>query len=374
MRVIMGSSYGYWGELNYDALLSPPTNGRGAQIGGGETAMMMSALEWARAGHEVFLFAQCKPGRQHGVDMLSTEMFVDFVTSVDADVMIAWDHPHAFRFADRCEAHVLAFQLNHAQVGVFSHVVDEYWHPSQWHRDRFVKEWPEIDERKTAVLMTNGVDPERYAQAAAQIMKVPGRVAYTSSPDRGLHHLLRIWPAIKQQVPQAELHVYYDVERWLQNDADMKVAGMHNVTRERAELIRPYFMDPTHGIVFKGGVSKWELASAQVSAPVLCYPCDPVAPTEGFSMTVLEGITAGCDVLTTNADALGELWSGRPGVTVLPLPVHDDVWADALVATLRRSLEPSAEYVIRNPVDFTWKAVVGRQIARVGSVLYGNHS
>lgn len=34
-------------------------------------------------------------------------------------------------------------------------------------------------------------------------------VLYTSSYDRGLEHLLKIWPEVKQEVPDAQLHIFY---------------------------------------------------------------------------------------------------------------------------------------------------------------------
>lgn len=34
-------------------------------------------------------------------------------------------------------------------------------------------------------------------------------VIYTSSYDRGLEHLLKMWPEIKKAVPDAELHIFY---------------------------------------------------------------------------------------------------------------------------------------------------------------------
>jgi glycosyltransferase involved in cell wall biosynthesis len=34
-------------------------------------------------------------------------------------------------------------------------------------------------------------------------------VIYTSSYDRGLEHLLKMWPEIKKEVPDAELHIFY---------------------------------------------------------------------------------------------------------------------------------------------------------------------
>ena len=35
------------------------------------------------------------------------------------------------------------------------------------------------------------------------------RVIYTSSYDRGLQHLLEMWPDVKKKVPEAELHIFY---------------------------------------------------------------------------------------------------------------------------------------------------------------------
>lgn len=40
-------------------------------------------------------------------------------------------------------------------------------------------------------------------------MRNKHRIIYTSSADRGLEHLLKMWPAIKKAVPQATLHNFY---------------------------------------------------------------------------------------------------------------------------------------------------------------------
>ena len=37
----------------------------------------------------------------------------------------------------------------------------------------------------------------------------PHTVFYGSSYDRGLEHLLKIWPDVKKEIPDAELHIYY---------------------------------------------------------------------------------------------------------------------------------------------------------------------
>lgn len=35
------------------------------------------------------------------------------------------------------------------------------------------------------------------------------KIIYTSSPDRGLEHLLKMWPDVKKAVPEAELYIAY---------------------------------------------------------------------------------------------------------------------------------------------------------------------
>lgn len=40
-------------------------------------------------------------------------------------------------------------------------------------------------------------------------MNNPNKVIYGSSYDRGLEHLLKMWPDVKSAVPKAELHIFY---------------------------------------------------------------------------------------------------------------------------------------------------------------------
>jgi glycosyltransferase involved in cell wall biosynthesis len=251
---------------------------------------------------------------------------------MDFDVFISWDNAHLFRFADRAKVRVLAFQLNDPEVGVFDWMVDLYMHPSQWHADRFTVTQPFVAKNKQTVRITNGVDYTRYLQPYA---REPKRVIYSSSPDRGLHHLLRIWPRIVEAVPDATLHVFYDMSKWLSLEENISKNGGATVTSERAHILTEQIAQLPPSVTLHGGVGQGRLAIEQLKSCVMVYPCDPVRPTEGFSMTVLEGITAGLNVVTSNADAFPELWYDSPGVTMLPLPVDDDKWVEATVSALR---------------------------------------
>jgi glycosyltransferase involved in cell wall biosynthesis len=280
------------------------------------------------------------------------------VTQIEHDVLVAWDASWAFRFRDKAKARVLAFQLNDAQVGVYDWVIDKYFHPSQWHAKRFKELYPEITEEKQIAKVTNGIDFDRYTKPTFEPRKW-NRIVYSSSPDRGLHHLLRLWPKVTAKVPEAELHVFYDLDKWLELDA---VLGAASPTHDRADVVRAAVTNPPPNVTFRGGVGQGQLSAEHVQSAILAYPCDPVAPTEGFSMTVLEGIVAGCEVIISDADAFPELWQNAPGVTMLPLPVDDDLWASVLADKMSNGNE---ERELRVRPNMSWKSIARRWVTEL---------
>ena len=346
MRIFVASSYGWWGDFSPNDIVEG-----NRQVGGGETAMVNISKELAGLGHEVFVFYATRSGQFDGVDYLSPDLFVPMVTQIEHDILVAWDASWAFRFRDRAKARVLAFQLNDAQIGVYDWVIDKYFHPSQWHADRFRELYPEITEDKQLAQVTNGIDFNRYTEQSFEPRKW-NRIVYSSSPDRGLHHLLRIWPRIVDKVPEAELHIFYDLEKWLELDA---IIGDRSPTHDRANAVRVAVNDPPKNVVFRGGIGQGQLSAEHVKSSILAYPCDPVSPTEGFSMTVLEGIVAGCDVVISDADAFPELWGNAPGVTMLPLPFDDDLWTSVLVEKMQNGNGVEQELRIRP--NMSWKSI-----------------
>jgi len=352
MRFFIVSGYGYWGNIDPEELLAGER-----QVGGGETAMLNISKELAALGHEVVLFYDvARFGKFSGVDYLPLSMYIPMACNMDHDVLVSWDAPFALRYNDRATKRVLAIQLNDAFIGPFDWTIDYYFHPSRWHAQRFWGLYPEMTRDKSFWGLTNGIDYGRYVELD-NVPRNSKRVIYSSSPDRGLHHLLRIWPRVALEVPEAELHVFYDAQKWLDNDAQVVAAGGTTVTSERAAAIREYLKRPPRSVYFHGGVGQSVLAIEQMKSGIMAYPCDPVRPTEGFSMSVLEGITAGCEVITTDADALNELWASAPGVTILPLPFDDEVWASTLISKLRNG-GPADRIRVRS--DLTWTALARR--------------
>jgi glycosyltransferase involved in cell wall biosynthesis len=180
-----------------------------------------------------------------------------------------------------------------------------------------------------------GCDPERYEGFS----KVPGRVVYCSSPDRGLHWLLQEWPAIKRAVPHAHLRIFYRLQKWID---DLKAAQQpdgsvfHSVQAlfDRAVYIEEALRrmsDPKWGITVCDSVSRATIEREMAEAEVLAYPCDTTTWSEGFSCTTLEGCAARACPVIFDCDALGDIY-GDAAAVVACGDIND--WRKTVVSAL----------------------------------------
>ena len=83
-------------------------------------------------------------------------------------------------------------------------------------------------------------------------------------------------------------------------------------------------------------------------------------------MTCLEAVTAGLSLITTDADALGELWADAPGVTILPLPIDEDVW----VSTIINALTTEIDRTPRVPMQYTWGTIAQHWQKELTEMIY----
>jgi len=363
MRIaIWAGNYSYWPSVRPDNL----SKADAPQMGGSEAAALFIAAELANQGHHVLMGAKVGYPIRDGLSVCPVDMFPAGIQAETYDVLASWDDPYLFRFAlPHIPIKVICYQLNASVVGVLSHVIDAYFHPSQWHANRFSSLF-DVPKGKQYVGLTNGT--------AVVTVDAPARgdhVVWASSPDRGLHHLLRMWPRIREQVPSAELHIYYDMDRWLARVTDLMQLGHTLITTAHAIEVKKYLtplLQEGGGVTYHGGVSRARVNIAMLQAKVLAYPCDPVAPTEGFSMTTLEGWAAGCQVVVSDADALQELWGHRDGVTCLPLPIADDLWVDQVVKALQADTKPGQREV---PRELTWPYIAQKWVEVFDDLLAG---
>lgn len=182
-----------------------------------------------------------------------------------------------------------------------------------------------------------GCDPPELGK----VEKVPGRVIYTSSPDRGLHWLLQEWPAIRKAVPHAHLKIFYRLEPWLKQWETTGYYAPIERLRRRALYIGDALRRlQGHGVEVVDSVSRNQIQREMLEAEVMAYPCDPVRWTEGFSCSILEGCAAQACPVVMWADALGPLYGAHIPVT----PKGDlEQWRETVIKCLR---DPAHRFVV----------------------------
>jgi glycosyltransferase involved in cell wall biosynthesis len=322
---------------------------------GSELSWFMYGFELSRLGHDVSFVVQ-KPNH---VDVVGpSPRFEDYYLPVldiaasepaDFDVVYAWNEPDLLRGVPARCVRACNQQLNdfgYCKLG-FEANVDLFTGPSDWHVAR-CKTQTICSERWQMV--PNGCDPDQYAAGCdapghESGCKAKGRVVYASSPDRGLHLLLQAWPAIRKATG-AHLRIFYgDLPGWIKQfegveqhqERDFVELGCRaryvKKVLERADAL---------GIEVMNAVSRTRMARELSEAEVLAYPCDTFIPTEGFSVTTMEGCASGALPITTEVDALGSIYSGWTPTVKSAKGDGLREWADLVIRALT-----DAEYAKR---------------------------
>ena len=174
-------------------------------LGGSETAAVRLGEALSRLGYMVTTYGEVEPGlygqviyRHHSA----------FDPTVPRDAVIISRSPQMGERQIRAGRRILWMhdtdygpELTPERAAGF----DDVMVLSNWHRDYIAKAYPFLERQ--LVQTGNGITPEFFEGDAPQ--RNPHRVIYSSSPDRGLEHLLFWWERVREQVPDAELAYCY---------------------------------------------------------------------------------------------------------------------------------------------------------------------
>lgn len=328
---------------------------------GSEISCFMYAAQMARRGHDVTLFV-AQPVAPEAV--LGTERIPVRSWSEDAlrlerarpAAVLSWNEPDLLRSVPPGALRIVNQQLNdftYCKPG-YDDFVDIYTAPgsSPKHFD-FVRNQTPSPHKWT--MLPNGCDPDVYAVGK----KVPGRVLWASSADRGLHLLLQCWPEIRRRVPNATLRALYnftqyselknyregDISPWTKQPvcADiLEIASRVRYIEAAMEQLKDY------GVEHVGSVSRLQMVTEWEQAEVLGYSCDTIRWSEGFSVTTMEACASGTVPVVTDIDALGDIYGGLDSCV--------KGW-DASPAALQRF----TDNVVRGLTDPEWAARVREQ-------------
>lgn len=181
-------------------------------------------------------------------------------------------------------------------------------------------------------------------------MNNPLKVIYTSSYDRGLEHLLKIWPAVKEAVPEAELHIYYGWTLW-----DKFYKDNPSSMAWKAKIERGMEYD---GVTHHGRVSQEEINKAMSECGIWAYPTHF---GEINCITAMKAQALGCVPVTMNYAALET--TVQHGIKI-DGDIYDDETREEFTKELisllqdpKRQEEIRAEMVPWANEKFTWKKV-----------------
>lgn len=122
------------------------------------------------------------------------------------------------------------------------------------------------------ILVTrNGIEPKRFENL--DTTKVPNKVVFSSSPDRGLERAILVMDQVVKAVPDATLHIYYGFENMVTNGREAEVKHLKAMIAER-----PW-------VVYHGNLEQKQLTKELASACVWLYPTKFL---ETFCITALE--------------------------------------------------------------------------------------
>lgn len=154
------------------------------------------------------------------------------------------------------------------------------------------------------------------------------RFLYASSPDRGLHRLLAIWPALWRRfgVP---LSLTYDLR------AALRLRG-HDRGPLGARLREVASMLDQPGVVVHGALNGAGLERVRQRSLALLYPLDPVLPhSELLSLSVLEACASACPPVLSPVDAFPSEYRQVARFVGGQRPDYgSDAWVDAVQAML----------------------------------------
>lgn len=331
-------------DLNVENIWTDPRGLSGSELG-----CIRIAQELRDMGHAVTIATLAEPCDWDGIRICR----IEHAHRTEADAVVAINDPNALRGIEGAFRVVLFWNndFGFCRLG-FDDYVDLWQSPSQGHLDYMLSkpfdvelthEGPRGTYRADPSKWTVnelGCDPERYGG----VEKVPGRVVYCSSPDRGLHWLLQEWPAIKRAVPHAHLRIFYRLEPWIRGFDNVPYFPPIEPLRARALYIEDALRRLAHlDVVAVDSVSREQIAREMSEAEVLAFPCDTVSWSEGFSCTVLEACAARACPVITDCDAFGTLYGGVVPMASRELTPGSDWtgWVSDWSTTVIEALEDS---------------------------------
>jgi glycosyltransferase involved in cell wall biosynthesis len=339
-----GAAYENWCPRNLEA-----------GIGGSETAAIHMAQHFTNLGHKVRVFGNCRglEGNYDGVEYVNFQAADMRPTVLNCDVFICSRQP--FIFEKNFSAKLRILWMHDTDIGQTTpalqqqvYKADKVFCLSEWHRDHFHTRYPWV-HRDTIFVTRNGIDPSRFAKEPE---KKGNRLVFSSSANRGLDLLLDLFPEVRAEVPDAELHLFYGFDTWEKMAQWNQWQGQKTAIDALKKRI-----ETTPGVVNHGRRGQKELAEAFLAAKIWSYP---TAFSETSCISAVEAQAAGCVPVTTKLAALAE--TVKHGVLVDPpntSPTYTRTWVSETIRLLHdeKARSQIAEAGRKEALKLSWESL-----------------
>jgi len=323
-------------------------------IGGSEEAVIYLSQELVRQGFEVTVINECgdKEGVYDGVN------YVNLYKFNPKDVfywLISW-RTNIFKYKIQAK-HKWVWLHDVPKDGWFTEPeelksFDKLIVLSKFHKGLIPKGVPE----NKILVSSNGINTKDFSPDE-KVERNPHRVIYGSSYDRGLIYLLAMWPEVRKEIPDAELHVFYGMK-------NMEIVAKENPFYKKLNTDLKALLAQT-GVTDHGRVGHKELALEYMKSGVWAYPSDF---PEISCITAMKAQEAGAVPVVTSYAALQE--TVKVGVVIpgkADAPEVRKDFQDSLIAILKETAEQERirAKLLKNKGIFSWSKVAQQWISEV---------
>lgn len=226
-------------------------------IGGSEEAVINLTKEWAKAGYNVTVYNNC--GKEAVYDGVTYKPWYTYNYRDKQDILVVWRQLKLLDY-DLNVSKIFVDIHDVIQAGEFTekrlNKINKVFLKSEAHRELF----PKVPDEKI-VVVPNGMDISLFNK---EVERDPYFIVNTSSPDRALSALIRLFPKIKAKEPRAKMKWAYgfDIFDIIHAKDREKQAWKKTMLRKMKEA----------GIENLGKISHQEVAELTLSAGVMLYP------------------------------------------------------------------------------------------------------
>lgn len=264
--------------------------------GGSEANHIELAEELAKLGHEVISYAPIPPGHL-------TKVIRNNVEWRDCDILFPYDgvwllyrtltpldHLEKTDKMKMCVfLHDVAIKEEWTEARVAK--IDKVFVLSQKHKEFLETFYPQLIDK--IQVMRSGIKLELIEEIEKEnIKRIPTKMIYASSPDRGLSYLLDMFVEAQEFVPELTLDIFYG-----NNLLDDRIL-LHRRLKAKMEKF-----SKIKGITFHGKVEKRELLRHWFSSGIWCYP---TMFLEVFAMVSVEAQAMGAIPIVNPLWGVGE--------------------------------------------------------------------